>query len=105
MITIRIDPEARRIETVFADGAVCVAMPDYSAQRETAQRLGYGADDEAVWRMTVDHDILHTTEAVKAGLPHSPTLWAVAHGEKYPGSRMEEWAVTQVQQRINGVRE
>lgn len=67
--------------TRFADGAVLVAAPvDDAESRAHASALGYrGAD--AVWAMTRDHDLLHTLLAEARGLPHSPTLHAVATGK------------------------
>lgn len=67
-------------ETVFADGSLVPAYPDGTPeQRLTSLRLGYG-DDLA--RMCREHEVLHTWLCERFGLPYSPTLWAVAHGQQ-----------------------
>lgn len=66
-------------ETVFHDGTKVSATPTRTPeQMETALRLGYGEDVAALCR---EHEILHTWLCERFGLPYSPTLWAVAHGQ------------------------
>ncbi|MFW6058985.1 MAG: hypothetical protein ACODAQ_02315 [Phycisphaeraceae bacterium] len=63
--------------TRFPDGTEVPAAPSGDPeQQQTAQRLGYGEDVAAMCR---EHEILHTWLAERFDLPHSPTLWAVAH--------------------------
>lgn len=77
---VRVFEETRYLETVFCDGAKVPAAPqDNDEYRATAARLGYGTD---TWRMCREHEIAHTVVCEAFGLPHSPTLWAVAHGHK-----------------------
>ena len=83
-------------ETRFADGTTVPACPhDTDDYRETARQLGYGAD---TWAMCWQHEMFHTVLAIAAGLPYSPTLWAVAHGEQ--GSVDEEAAVLEFQREM-----
>src|SRR5690348_2647013 len=66
-------------ETMFADGTRVPAYPSGLAeQTEMSRRLGYGGD---VKRMCREHEVLHTWLCELFGLPYSPTLWAVAHGQ------------------------
>lgn len=66
-------------ETVFRDGSRVPAYPTGLAdQREIGKRLGYGCD---LARMCREHEVLHTWLCELFGLPYSPTLWAVAHGQ------------------------
>jgi hypothetical protein len=75
---VHVFPEARYLETVFADGAKVPACPQaVPSYRATAERLGYGED---VWALCREHEISHTTLLQALGLEYSPTLWAVAHG-------------------------
>lgn len=65
------------VETLFRDGSTVPAAPQSDGPyRERAELLGYGKDTAAMMR---EHELLHTVLAQAAGLPHSPTLWAVAH--------------------------
>lgn len=66
-------------ETIFRDGSIVPAYPmGTREQRDTCATLGYGADVAGMCR---EHEILHTWLCEQFGLPHSPTLWAVAHGQ------------------------
>jgi hypothetical protein len=57
---------------------VVTRFPDGMAR---AEHLGYGQGRDAVDAMTRDHDYLHSVIAAELGLPWSPTLHAVAHGD------------------------
>lgn len=75
---VRIFDEVKYLETLFSDGTRVPAAPeDNQAYRENAERLGYGAD---TWAMCREHEIAHTQLMQLLGLPHSPSLWSVAHG-------------------------
>ena len=75
---VRADEARGYTETVFPDGCKVPAYPvGGPGQRGTAAALGYGGDLAAMCR---EHEILHTWLCEQFGLPHSPTLWAVAHG-------------------------
>jgi hypothetical protein len=84
----RVHDAARFIETVFADGARCPAIPHdnpavdspfhIQEQRDTAAALGYGGADP-VWAMVREHDLAHSFLAERLGWPLSITLWCVAH--------------------------
>jgi hypothetical protein len=66
-------------ETVFPDGTRVPAYPTGCPdQLDMAEKLGYGPD---LARMCREHEILHTWLCELFGLPYSPTLWAVAHGQ------------------------
>lgn len=83
---VRIFDQAHYVETIFPDGTKVPAAPqDSDEYRATAQRIGYGTD---TWRMCLEHEIAHTGLLQSLGLPYSPTLWAVAHGQHdgIPGS-------------------
>src|SRR5215211_2094253 len=76
---VRADLATGFTETIFPDGARVPAYPNGTdEQRVTTRRTGYGDDIAAMCR---EHEILHTWLAEKFGFPHSPTLWAVAHGQ------------------------
>ena len=78
-------------ETIFRDGSIVPAYPTGDdEQLKTSQELGYGADVAAMCR---EHEILHTWLCEQFGLPHSPTLWAVAHGQ--PADAAPVWAQQQ----------
>jgi hypothetical protein len=86
------------VETQFPDGTLVPAVPeDTDAYRATARSLGYGADTA---RMNREHDPLHSWLAEKLGLPHSPVLWAVAHGTLAQGDFGAEEALTLAFQRL-----
>ncbi len=76
--TVRADLARGYTETIFRDGTKVPAYPNgESDQKNSATELGYGQDVSAMCR---EHEILHTWLCELFGLPHSPTLWAVAHG-------------------------
>lgn len=91
--------------TLFPDGTQVPAAPNGDPeQAQTAQRLGYGEDVSAMCR---EHELLHTWLAERFDLPHSPTLWAVAHeqGEgciPIPAQHQEEALVLVFQAYLNG---
>lgn len=82
-------------QTRFRDGTIVYAFHKKQlGQGFTAKRLGY----PTAAAMNRDHDLLHSMLAHWLGLPHSPTLWDVAHGK--PGTELhtiEEDAVLAVQ--------
>src|SRR5690348_11324108 len=76
---VRADLNLGYTETIFRDGSLVPAYPTGLAdQMQTAHQLGYGDD---LSRMCREHEILHTWLCEQFGLPYSPTLWAVAHGQ------------------------
>lgn len=78
-VQVQVDEENQYLATVFEDGSRVPAKPhDTDAYRATAADHGYGTD---TWAMCLDHEIGHTICAQRNGLPYSPTLWAVAHGQ------------------------
>lgn len=80
---------ADHVRTVFDDGAEVPASPDgTAAQTTTSRRLGYGAD---VARMVRHHELAHSLVAEWCGLPCSPTLRRVAHGEPCADEEAEAW--------------
>jgi len=100
---VTIDDAGQRVETVFDDGAVVAAIPEFDDESiARARALGYrGTDDEAVWSMTRHHDLMHTVIAEAEGHPYSPTLHAVGHGYHLPpGAAEREERVVFVAQRM-----
>jgi hypothetical protein len=89
-LRVEVDETAKTVTTHFDDGTKVVAAPVYDEESEArALDLGYrGADP--VWQMTRDHDRVHSLLARARGLPFSPTLWAVAHGQPVPATANEE---------------
>jgi hypothetical protein len=47
--------------------------------------------------MSREHELGHHLISAMLGLPHSPTMWAVAHGTEDPTGPLEEAAVMAVQ--------
>ena len=83
-----VDDLNRRVETVFPDGSKCEATPQYDETSiGRAKSLGYGDD---IWAMTVEHELSHTILAEAMNLPHSPTLYGVAHSDYHKNWREEE---------------
>jgi hypothetical protein len=79
-VLVRVFGDEHYLETVFPDGTRVPAAPqDTDQYRATAAALGYGDD---IWRLCREHEIAHTTLMQSLGLRYSPTLWAVAHGER-----------------------
>jgi hypothetical protein len=104
----------RRVQTVFADGTRLDARPPWGYEPEwheayaRALALGYGNTRDPVWEMTLDHDLVHMLLAQAEGLPHSPTLYAVATGEPIDPvvAHREECRVLFVQRALNeGIRQ
>lgn len=93
------------VETIFSDQSRVTAAPhDTPAYYAQAAALGYEGDSETAARaMNREHDPLHSFLAERLGLPCSPTLWAVAHGEELPAevSGREEAMVLQFQALLN----
>ncbi len=86
----RVYLEANYTTTIFPDGTEVPATPTGEAvQQATAYRLGYGADVAAMCR---EHELLHTWLAERFDLPHSPTLWAVAHDQDHANDCIPIWA-------------
>lgn len=104
---MRIFEDTHYLETAFPDGTKVPAAPqDTDDYRATAFRLGYGTD---TWAMCREHELAHTELAELLGLPYSPTLWAVAHGEKRaiigaPGEMQAEEDLVLAYQRWRNVR-
>jgi hypothetical protein len=100
-----IDDDAHRAKTVFDDGSELVAAPVMDAENiARARALGYqGSDEDAVWRMTRHHDLVHTLLAEAEGFPYSLTLHAVANGYELPPgmSQREERIVFLIQRLLN----
>jgi hypothetical protein len=79
----------------FSDGVELWAEPqDTDQYRVTALDLGYGRD---TLRQCIDHEIGHQLVGLLMGLGRSPTLWAVAHGQRYDYWRQEEAIVFALQ--------
>ena len=93
---VRLWPDERYMQTRFPDGTFCPAVPVLNAESQArARSLGYGED---LARMSVEHELAHTVLAEAYGLPHSPALWAVAHGEAPPhNAQLEEATVLGLQ--------
>ena len=88
---------ANRTTTLYDDIITPVpAEPeDTDAYRARAIALGYGSDTAAMSR---DHELGHHLLAHWLGLPHSPTLHAIAGGNlNHPLWRLEEGAVLALQ--------
>lgn len=114
LCVIRYWPTAPYLETVwcYADPVSGVlgerkvpAGPNYdAANRAKAADLGYGTDPDATWRMSLEHETLHSWLAVQAGGDWSLTLWHVAHQEPSPPGLMfnEEEDVLAFQRALNG---
>jgi hypothetical protein len=95
---LEVDHADRYMETVFEDGSVAPARPNFEPSDITrAHDLGYDGD---TWQMTLDHELMHTWVAEMMGQPYSVILWNVAHGGKNrwpPGGKEEEGYVTSMQ--------
>lgn len=103
---VTVDYDRQRVVTEFPGHLVVEAAPQVPEQVEHARSLGYaGTDEEAVWQMTAEHDLLHTVLAVASGEPWSPTLYSVASREPFPlrDARAEEGRVLMVQKLLNAV--
>ncbi len=74
---VLVDERGRYVETRFPDGTKVGSTPNADPHTLTvAAELGYGADTFAMSR---DHEIAHSWLALLDGLPHSPTMWRLAH--------------------------
>src|SRR4051794_15326091 len=81
--------------TLYPDGAVVDACAeDDDLYRQTAIDHGYGADTALMSR---EHELAHHLLAHLLGLPHSPTLRAVATGSSDPSGPAEEQAAMALQ--------
>lgn len=93
-----VDHETRYARTTFADGTFVEARPqDDAAYRLTARELGYGED---TWSLCWQHEAAHSWLCERVGLPWSPTLFAVAHGETFERASAEEAAVLEFQREL-----
>jgi len=91
------------VVTRYPDGTEVHAHPNHRPDDEKrAAALGY-PDVEA---MTLDHDVLHERLARAAGLPYSPTLYGLAHGQPAPPAlaALEEAAVLAYARFVNAAR-
>ena len=102
---VEINDDGRRATTVFDDGSELVAAPVMDSENiARARSLGYaGSDEDAVWKMTRHHDLVHTLLAEAEGFPFSLTLHAVANGYELPPgmSQREERIVFLIQRLLN----
>jgi hypothetical protein len=81
--------------TLYPDGAWVQAYPKPDeVYLATARAQGYGDNPMLMCR---EHELGHHLIAALLGLPHSPTMWAVAHGTEDPTGPLEEAAVMAVQ--------
>lgn len=78
--------------TQLPDGDVSAAWAVQHGQDATAQEYGLPAE-----LMNAQHDLAHSILAAVLGLPHSPTLGALASGRRWPAWSVEERAVLAVQ--------
>lgn len=81
--------------TRFADGSTAYA--DHAAQPGQAERaaeIGYPSAEA----MNREHDLTHSLLAHWLGLDYSPTLYAVANGQRSAIWQAEESAVLAIQQ-------
>lgn len=99
---IHINHDWQVIRTTYPDGTFAELWtsgvpPDQA--RQWAMALGY-ADP---WDHFREHDLIHSWLALEMGLPHSPTLWSVAHGGCSDRDTIdwEEWLVTEFQRFLN----
>jgi hypothetical protein len=93
----------RRVVTAYDDETFVYARPNHDTESyQRARSLGYPIGG-ATAAMTRDHDLLHSVLAIARGLPHSPTLWALAHGEPIDPavSADEEKTVLLIQRLLN----
>lgn len=69
---------------------------------DRARHLGYPDVDA----MTFEHDQIHSRLAWALGLPYSPTMWSLAHGEdlRQPLTDLEEMMVMAAQRFLNAWR-
>lgn len=96
-----VDHETCYARTTFPDFTFLEARPqDCPSYRLTAQELGYGDDAAGCWAMCWHHEAAHSFLAEAVGLPVSPVLWAVAHGEVFELAHVEEAAVLRFQRLI-----
>lgn len=70
----RRDETSLSLETVFPDGAIVRALPDFTRDERRAAEMGISVLD--LWRT---HDLSHAVLAEALRLPWSPVLWRVAH--------------------------
>ncbi len=84
------------VVTTYPDGTTVEAHPQHSSE-DVARALALGYAN--VGELTLAHDPTHEHLARCLGLPHSPTLWAVAHGTEVDPdlAQAEEAAVLAVQ--------
>lgn len=101
-----IDDDRRKVQTVFADGAVASAVPVYDPESiARARALGYrGSDEAVVWAMTRDHDLLHSIVAANVDGGESHALrYAAGRESRRDRRQLEERLVFLVQRALNMV--
>jgi hypothetical protein len=103
-VTVTVDTAAQRVQTQFVDGLVVDAIPVYDDEsRARALELGFGSEEDPVWRMTATHDLLHSAVAHWLDWPYSYALRAVALGgqENRMRAAWEEALVMVIQRACN----
>lgn len=92
-------PRSYYLETRYSDGTVVKASPeDTASYHRRARECGYRGP-LATWHLCRDHEISHSLLAEARGMPFSPALWAVAHGEPphTEANGQEEWVTLSFQ--------
>lgn len=104
-VVVYVNNDYRILVTVFPDGSFLDAIPHSTpSYKLTARELGYPDDLEGCWEMCRDHELGHSFLAARVGLPWSPTLYAVAHGETFERAAQEEAAVLAFQRLLTARR-
>jgi hypothetical protein len=96
-VLVEIDDEQEHVATYFPDGHYTPAVANGSTEDiARARSLGYaGTDEEVVWKMTRDHDVLHSAIANAIDEGFSKAL----HGGE--GGLIEERLVFLLQRALN----
>lgn len=87
--------------TAFWDGSTCegaVQGNDPDQYTSTARYAGYG---DALGRMAIENDLLHSFLAERAGFPFSCALYGTAHKRWFPWWQHEESSVFALQRLLN----
>jgi hypothetical protein len=93
---VLVDEGDQYVETRFPDGTKVGSTPNDDAHTlDVAAELGYGTD---TWTMSRDHEIAHSWLALRDGLPHSPTMWRLAH--PYGDGIPDDAAVAEEERRV-----
>ena len=96
-------PRSYYLETRFPDATMVKASPEGTeSYRRRARACGYRGH-LALWQLCRDHELSHSILAEARGLPFSPVLWGVAHGEllSKEASDQEEWVTLSFQHWAN----